>query len=175
MSGVSDQFMSEVSAMNVRDLVPWGKDRERNSSQSASLGSVVNLHREMNRFFDEVFRGFDDSGFFGGRSAWPSVDVDETEKEYRVTAELPGLDERDVEVFLHEGVLTVRGEKKMESEDRNRSYSERFFGRFERRIPLERNIDEGAVSAIFKNGVLTVKVPKNAKAIESSKRIPINK
>ena len=59
----------------------------------------------------------------------------------------------------------------MESEDRNRTNSERFFCRFERRIPLERNIEECAVSSTFKNGVLTVKVPKNAKAIESSKRI----
>jgi HSP20 family protein len=160
--------------MNVRDLVPWVKgDRERTSAQSGSLGTVVNLHREMNRLFDDMFRGFDDARFFGGRGGWPSMDVEETEKEYRVTAELPGLEERDVEVLLQDGLLTVRGEKKVESENRNRTYSERFYGRFERQIPLALDADDSAVSATFRNGILTVTVPKSARAVERSKRIPI--
>jgi HSP20 family protein len=128
----------------------------------------------MNRLFDDVFRGFDDSRFWGGRAAWPSVDVEETAKEYRVTAELPGLEERDVEVLLEDGLLTVRGEKKHETETRNRSYSERFYGRFERQITLDRDVDDSAVKATFKNGVLTVTVPKDSRAVERSKRIPIN-
>jgi HSP20 family protein len=128
----------------------------------------------MNRLFDDVFRGFDDSRLWGVRSAWPSVDVEETEKEYRVTAELPGLEERDVEVLLQDGLLTVRGEKKLETEARNRSYSERFYGRFERQITLDRDVDDSAVKATFKNGVLTVTVPKDARASERSKRITIN-
>jgi HSP20 family protein len=134
----------------------------------------MNLHREMNRLFDDMFRGFDDSRFFGGRSGWPSLDVEETDKEYRVTAELPGLEERDVEVLLQDGLLTVRGEKKIESENRNRTHSERFYGRFERQISLDREVDENAVSATFKNGVLTVTVPKSTQAVERTKRIPIN-
>jgi HSP20 family protein len=128
----------------------------------------------MNRLFDDVFRGFDDSRFFGGRTGWPSMDVEESEKEYRVTAELPGLEERDVEVLLQDGLLTVRGEKKLESENRNRTYSERFYGRFERHITLDRDVDETAVNATFKNGILTVTIPKSAGAVERSKRIPIN-
>ena len=85
--------------MNVRDLVPWARgDRERSpTTRSDSISPVVSLHREMNRLFDDVFRGFDDSRLFAGPSGWPSIDVEETEKEYRVTAELPGLEERDVE------------------------------------------------------------------------------
>ncbi len=162
--------------MNVRDLVPWARiDRERGpATRSDSISPVVNLHREMNRLFDDVFRGFDDSRLWGVRSAWPSVDVEETEKEYRVTAELPGLEERDVEVLLQDGLLTVRGEKKLETEARNRSYSERFYGRFERQITLDRDVDDSAVKATFKNGVLTVTVPKDARASERSKRITIN-
>jgi HSP20 family protein len=128
----------------------------------------------MNRLFDDVFRGFDATGPFGGRGSWPSTDIEETEKEYRITAELPGLEEGDVEVLLQDGVLTVRGEKKAESENRNRTYSERFFGRFERQIPLALDVDDTAVSATFRNGVLTVTVPKSARAVERSKRIPIN-
>jgi HSP20 family protein len=146
----------------------------RPATRSDSLSPVVSLHREMNRPFDDVFRGFDNSRIWGGRDAWPSVDVEETEKEYRVTAELPGLEERDVEVLLQDGLLTVRGEKKLETEAKNRSYSERFYGRFERQITLDRDVDDGVVNATFKNGVLTVTVPKNARAVERTKRIPIN-
>jgi len=102
------------------------------------------------------------------------MDVEETEKEYRVTAELPGLEERDVEVLFQDGLLTVRGEKKLESENRNRTYSERFYGRFERQITLDRDIDENAVNATFNNGVLTVTIPKSTGSVERSKRIPIN-
>jgi HSP20 family protein len=162
--------------MNVRDLVPWSRgDRERSpATQSESLHPVLSLHREMNRLFDDVFRGFGDSRPFAGRSGWPSMDVEETDKEYRVTAELPGLEERDVEVLLQDGLLTVRGEKKLESENRNRTYSERFYGRFERQITLDRDVDDSAVAATFKNGVLTVTVPKSVRAVERSKRIPIN-
>lgn len=161
--------------MNVRDLVPWSRgERERGPVvQSMSQNPVASLHREMNRLFDDVFRGFDDSRFWG-RSAWPSVDVEETDKEYRVTAELPGLEERDVEVLLHEGLLTVRGEKRLETEAKNRTYTERFYGRFERQIALDREVDENAVTATFKNGILTVLVPKTAGAAERTKRIPIN-
>jgi HSP20 family protein len=162
--------------MSVRDLVPWSRgDRERSlAARSDSLNPVMSLHREMNRLFDDVFRGFDDSRLFAGRSGWPSVDVEETDQEYRVTAELPGLEERDVEVLLQDGLLTVRGEKRLESENRNRTYSERFYGRFERQIRLDRDVDDSAVNATSKNGVLTVTVPKNARAVERSKRIPIN-
>ena len=102
------------------------------------------------------------------------MDVEETDKEYRVTAELPGLEERDVEVLLQDGLLIVRGEKKLESENRNRTYSERFYGRFERQITLDRDVDDGAVNATFKNGVLAVTVPKSVRAVERSKQIPIN-
>lgn len=162
--------------MNVRDLVPWSRgDRERSpAARSESYSPVMNLHREMNRLFDDMLRSFDDSRFFGGRGGWPSLDVEETDQEYRVTAELPGLEERDVEVLLQDGLLTVRGEKKIESESRNPTYSERFYGRFERQISLDRDVDEDAVSATFKNGVLTVTVPKSARAAERTKRIPIN-
>ena len=162
--------------MNVRDLVPWSRgDRERSSAtRSEPMSPVVSLHREMNRLFDDVFRGFESSHFGAARGAWPSVDVEETDKEYRVTAELPGLEERDVEVLLQDGVLTVRGEKKVEKEAANRTFSERHYGRFERQIALDRDIDESAISATFRNGVLTVTAPKSAQAVERTKRIPVN-
>ena len=92
----------------------------------------------------------------------------------RVTAELPGLDEKDVRVEIANGVLSISGEKKSESEDKDRRFSERYYGRFERRIPLE-DVDEDKVTASFKNGVLTVTVPKSNEAKSSVRRIEINR
>ena len=90
----------------------------------------------------------------------------------RITAELPGLDEKDVSLEIANGVLSISGEKKTESEDRARRFSERYYGRFERRIPLQ-GVEEDKATAAFKNGVLTVSVPKSAEA-KNVRRIAIN-
>ncbi|MBX6323136.1 MAG: Hsp20/alpha crystallin family protein [Rhodospirillaceae bacterium] len=167
--------------MNVRDLIPWG----RGGSQAPSLvrgyepNPFLALHREVNRLFDEVFHSFDGAFPSVGRLSswgvgWPNVEIAENDREIRVTAEVPGLDEKDIEVLLADGVLTLRGEKRSESEDRERQFSERFYGRFERRIPLDAEIDEDKVSASFKNGVLTVTLPKTAQAQAKARRIAIN-
>ena len=128
----------------------------------------------MNRLFDDAFRSFDTPALFGRMPNWPSMEVSETDNEVRVTAELPGLDEQDVEVLLEDGGLTLRGEKKSEIEDKDRHYSERFYGRFERRIPLGFDAEQEKVNAAFKNGVLTVTIPKSAEAQRNTKRVPIN-
>jgi HSP20 family protein len=136
------------------------------------------LHREMNRMFDDVFRGFDLVPFGPARAmdglGWPQIDIDETDKEVRITAELPGLDEKDVSLEIANGVLSISGEKKTESEDKARRFSERYYGRFERRIPLQ-DVDEDKVSAAFKKGVLTIAVPKSAEAKSNVRRIAINR
>jgi len=100
--------------------------------------------------------------------------VSETDKDLRISAELPGMDEKDVEVLMGDGVLTIRGEKKSEVEDKASAFSERFYGRFERRIPLGQEVEEDKIEASFKNGVLTVTVPKPAQAASHVKRIAIN-
>jgi len=89
-------------------------------------------------------------------------------------AELPGLDEKDVSLEIASGVLSISGEKKSESEDQDRRFSERYYGRFERRIPLE-DVDEDKASAAFKNGVLTVTVPKSSEANTRVRRIAISR
>jgi HSP20 family protein len=99
--------------------------------------------------------------------------VSETESEIRVTAELPGMNEKDVKLELANGVLAIAGEKKTENEDKDRLFSERYYGRFERRIPVE-DVDEDKISAAFKNGVLTVTLPKIGQAQSKVKRISIN-
>ena len=99
--------------------------------------------------------------------------MSETDKDVKVTAELPGLEENDVGVELANGVLVIKGEKKTETEDRSRRFSERYYGRFERRIPVE-DVDEDKISPSFKNGVLTVTMPKLPQAESKVKRIAIN-
>jgi len=145
---------------------------------SEEFNPLLTLHLEINRLFDDVFRGFDLARFGAGRLfdrviGWPNVEVSETDKEMRITAELPGLDESNVEVELANGVLAIKGEKTTETQDKDRLFSERYYGRFERRIPVE-DVDEDKASATFKNGVLTVTMPKTAQAQSRVKHIAIN-
>jgi HSP20 family protein len=162
--------------MTIKDLIPWNRDRSL-PHRGEDLHPVFAMHREMNRMFDDLFRAFDfaplsmDRRF--GAASWPTIDIDETEKEIRITAELPGLDEKDVDLQISNGVLSISGEKKSETEDEERRFSERFFGRFERRIPLE-DVDEQKAEASFRNGLLTVTVPKLQTAKENVRRIAIN-
>jgi HSP20 family protein len=132
----------------------------------------------MNRLFDDVFRDFGAPlSTMGGGSwfaGWPQIEVSETDKAVEVTAEIPGLEEKDVEVVLEGDVLVLRGERRSETEDKDRSFSERFYGRFERHIPLGSEIEEQNVEATFKNGLLTVRLPKSAAAQSKARRIAIN-
>jgi HSP20 family protein len=159
--------------MDVNDLIPWRRGRNFPARRYAEeVSPFLALNREMNRLMDEFMRGFDmPASRFGWAGAWPHVDVSETDKEVRVTAELPGLEEKDVELTLNENVLTLRGEKKAESE--SPTYSERWHGRFERAIPLGTDIDPDKVKASFKNGVLTVTAEKRPDSQSKAKRISI--
>jgi HSP20 family protein len=166
--------------MNMRDLIPWG----RSSSQPADMfregvsNPFLALHREMNRLFDETFRGFEAPSMLSAGPSlalgWPRLEGTENEKEICVLAELPGLEEKDVEVTLSDGTLIIRGEKKSEVEDKDRQFCERYYGRFERRIPVGMDIEEEKVEASFKNGVLKVTMPKTERAQAKARRIAIN-
>lgn len=165
--------------MAMRDLIPWSSRGRDVSVRRGEDNPFLTLHREMNRLFDDVFRGFDlaplgsDRFFERVGGTWPNVEVSETDQELKVTVELPGLDEKDVQVELTNGMLAIAGEKKTETEDKDRLFSERYYGRFERRIPVE-DVDDDKISAAFKNGVLTVTLPKVAQAQSKVKRIAIN-
>jgi len=168
--------------MQLRDLIPWGRHDHR-PHDGALIPSAarrdeeghpfLTLHREVNRLFDDVFREFGGAGF--GRVSWPTVEVSEDSKAIRVSAELPGMDEDDVDVVFDDGVLILRGEKRSDVEDKDRHYSEHFYGRFERVVPVPVAIDEDGIKAQFKKGVLTVTLPKSKAQQESVRRIPINR
>ena len=161
--------------MAVTDLIPRIRSRipiARRSAESAH--PLLSFHERMNRLFDDLWRDFDIPGLMPGSSfGFPRVEMSETDKELNIEAELPGLDEKDVEVLLQEGVLTIRGEKRDEKEDKSRRVSERSYGQFERRIALPVEVQEEQVNASFKKGVLMVTLPKVAGAAQKAKRIPI--
>lgn len=168
--------------MNVRDLIPWSRSNGNqmpNAFRGGEHDPFLSLHREVNRLFDEAFRGFGSSlptlgGFSAFGGSWPSVEISVSDKEIRVTAELPGLEEDDIEVLFNDGVLTLKGEKRSQAEDKDRQFSERVYGRFERRIPLGYEVQEETIDAHFRNGVLTVTLPKSEAAQSQVKRIAIN-
>lgn len=137
----------------------------------------LDLHREVNRLFDDMFRssgGSSYGGTFGGMMT-PRIDVVETDNELRIAAELPGVSQDDVEVMLEDDVLTLRGEKRSAHEEGegSRHITERSYGRFERSLQLPFRPDEGQVRAAFEHGVLTVTLPKPAQAPERARRIEV--
>jgi HSP20 family protein len=160
--------------MALRDLIPRNNGSREISPQYSQGNPLLALHREMNRLFDDTLRAFDFDAFGSQAMGWPSVEVNETDKELKVVAELPGLEEKDVQVELANGILRISGEKKSETEDKERRFSERYYGRFERRIPIE-DVEQDKIEAKFDKGVLTVTLPKSPIAQQKVKRIAINK
>ncbi len=162
--------------MNMRSLIPSRRNTEVASpARYEETSPFLSLHRQMNRLFDDFFRDFDLPARGGWQASWPNVELEEGDKEYKVIAELPGLDDKDVNVELRQGVLTIKGEKREEKNgSRNGGrYSERFFGAFERSFDLGPDVDPDKVNAEFRKGMLTVTVGKRPDAQTQTKRIPV--
>jgi HSP20 family protein len=146
------------------------------------------LRREVDRLFDDFhpdfwrspFRvsSFDITPFRRSEAtfaAMPAVDVSETDRAYEITADLPGMDEKNVEVKLANGVLTIKGEKQDEKEEKKKDYymRERSFGSFERTFAVPSGVDSDKIEANFKKGVLSVTLPKSAEAQKAEKKIAV--
>ena len=159
------------ATMNVKSMIPWNRGRDVTTPDTFGGDPFMSLHREMNRLFDDMFRGV--SGNLAGTVSWPSVELEDAGRELRVTAEVPGMSADDVELLLRDNILTLRGERKQENTDDSRRISERYYGRFERHIPLGVEVDEAGVRAEFKDGLLTVTLPKTEEATPEAKRIEI--
>ena len=129
--------------------------------------------------FDNFFRGFDVAprGFAAGGMGifTPSIDVKENEKEFIIKAELPGVEEKDIEVTVANDSVTIKGEKKEEKEDKDKNYyyMERSYGSFSRVIPLKAEIESSKAEARFKNGILDIKIPKNQSIKAKGTKVPI--
>ncbi len=146
------------------------------------------LRREIDRVFEDFDGGawrsplarsfFDIQPFRSRESTWataPAVDIAETEKTYEITAELPGMDEKNIEVKFADGVVTIKGEKQEEKEEKKKDYylSERSFGSFQRSFQVPEGVDADKIEANFKKGVLTVTLPKSADAQKAAKKIAV--
>jgi len=156
--------------MPITDLIPWRRKvpvRREEERPSVSDHPLALFQQNMNRLFDEFFRGFDLAPFGEEWTAFsPQVDVVETDNEIKVSAELPGLDDKDVEVSLARGMLTIHGEKKQEEEERGKNYyrAERAYGSFRRVIPVPDEVDIDKAEAVFQKGGLTITLPKTGNA-----------
>jgi HSP20 family protein len=158
--------------MNLQSIIPWKKE-ERSLARGRGDGDPFGqLQRRMNSVFEDFF-GRSPSDLWGDAAGefLPRVDVSETGKEVRITAELPGLDEKDVEVTVTNNMLTIKGEK--EEEEGDYYHSERSYGYFDRTIALPQGIDADNAKAKFKKGVLKVTIPKKPEAQSSRRKIEL--
>ena len=149
-------------------LIPWGR--------RDVAGPIGGLQGEMNRMFDDFFgRDFAVEPFGRGGEWIPALEVSELDTAVAVKAELPGLDPKDIEVTLANDVLTIKGEKKHESETKEKNFHlvERSYGSFERSVRLPTGVKPDAVDAKFKNGVLTVELPKAEEARTKAVKIKV--
>jgi len=165
--------------MSIKDLIPWKRKKEV-AVQREDEHPFLSLQKEMNSLFDNFFdRGFnlEPFGFGDGKldAFSPRVNIADKEKEVQVTVELPGMDEKDIEVSVNNDLLTIKGEKKEEKEEKKGGYyrKERSFGSFHRTIPLPDGIEEYKANATFKKGILNITLPKTKEAQKAVKKIPV--
>jgi HSP20 family protein len=161
--------------MEMRSLVPWRRNRGEMTQSGATeaIPSIFGLHRQMNRLFDDFFRDFDSPLTRSVSSGWPALEVHDDEKQMKVVAELPGMEEKDIDLSLREGVLTIKGEKSQKAD--GAVYSERWHGQFVRQIDVGQDIDPEKVRASFDKGVLTVTLEKRPSAKTETRKIAINR
>jgi HSP20 family protein len=168
--------------MSLKEMVPWrwgGLRRWENDERPFEpfLREMNLLHKEMDRLLDEFWKGGGQS--FTLRPPWqlsdepwsampvmPRIDATEDDKAYQIRAELPGMDREDVDITLADGMLTIRGEKKREDEEKGKEFyrKERTFGSFRRTLPIPSEVDESQIVASFRKGVLTIELPKSEEA-----------
>jgi HSP20 family protein len=168
---------------------PPATEESKSASTLAEWRPFESLRREIDRLFQDFQLGsrspfgrglFDVEPFWRGELSFaksPAVDVVDKEKAYEVSAELPGMDESNIDVKFSDGMLTIKGEKKEEKEEKKKGYhlSERRYGTFERSFRVPDGVDADKIEASFKNGVLTVTLPKTPEAQKSEKKIAIKK
>ncbi len=182
--------------MELKKFVPWNwfKKEDEFTRQSTlpvirrgdsqTLSPVRQFHQEIDRMFDEFFHGFGFPSMGLGRnfpslaqSEWlkPTVDIEADEKEYTISVEIPGVEEKDFSLELNDSTLSIRGEKRQQKEDKQTDYyrMERSFGSFQRVISLPEDVNQDGINAKYTNGVLTIKLPRKPSAKTESRKIQI--
>jgi len=162
---------------------------EKSSSVPSEFRPFDTLRRQVDQLFRDFDRGWDvwqpfSRSMFDLAPAWPTemtwgtvpaVDVAEHEKAFEITAELPGLDEKNIDIRVANGVLTIKGEKSEEKEEKRKDYhlSERRYGSFRRSFSLPPGVEADKIDAKFQKGVLTVTLPKSTEAQKQEKKISV--
>jgi HSP20 family protein len=153
-------------------LVPWRRTQPERYQR-------LDLYDELDRVFEGFLQGFGlpAAGPAAARVFAPRMDVSETEAAFRIDAELPGLEEKEISLTLENGVLSITGERKHEQESQEEKrgfhHKESFRGSFQRSLRLPEEIDEKGITASYKNGVLSVVIPKVPKARPETRTIPV--
>jgi HSP20 family protein len=161
--------------MALRSLMPFRGGR----SVDPALDPFFSLHHDVNRAFEDMFKGFGamPAAWSGNGVTALKIDVKETEKGLEISAELPGVDQKDIELEVDDDILTIKGEKKLEKEEQDEKSGyhlmERSYGSFARSIRLPYPVKPDSVTADFSKGVLKVTCPKPAESVSASKKIPI--
>ena len=186
--------------IDFKKLAPWNwfKKEQEEQQSTASLpvqrndlpaaggpvSPILQLHREIDRLFDDAFRGFGFPALALPRwpADWPgmlkpALDIQETDKQYTIALEVPGVEEKDIQITLDNDVLLVRGEKRQEQETKDGGFHrvERSYGSFQRALNLPADANQDTIKAAFKNGVLTITMDKReASTPKQGRSIPIN-
>ncbi|MCI5136492.1 MAG: Hsp20/alpha crystallin family protein [Candidatus Electrothrix sp. AW2] len=163
--------------------VPVQRQKTKKEQQEFA-GPLQDFHREINRLFDQTFRNFGFSSFDINRPFLPSVgnmlrpmtDLSANDKEYTVTVEVPGAEKDDIKIEVANNIMTIRGEKKQKKEEKEKDYyrQERFYGSFQRVFSLPKDADQTDIKATFKQGVLTVTMPRKKMPKSDVKKIEIH-
>lgn len=164
--------------MTIKDLITR---RDRTPAAIGRRDEVFSeFNHQMNRLFDDFFRDFNlvpswETSMQPLEAFSPRLNISENEKELNISAELPGLERKDISIELEDNTLTISGERREEHEEKNRRWHrvEQSYGAFHRSVPLPSGVDAGAAKAEFKNGILKVTLPKLKKELDSRKTIDI--
>jgi HSP20 family protein len=164
--------------MAIKDLIPTNLIKKNVPVRRDEWSTpFYSLQREINRMFDDFFTDFKPARWFSEsqNEFVPKIDLKETDDDIKVMAELPGMEVTDVDISVSEDILTLRGEKKVEKEEKEGGYYKRecSYGSFHRDIPLPAEIEQDKIEAEFKKGVLNIRLPKKPEAKRKSKKIEI--
>ncbi len=161
----------------IGELLPWKKKENTLAAVSRRVDPLTDFHQQINEIFHN---------FFTDSPRWPAIDsgcetfvprfeVAETDGQISVTAELPGIEEKDLDVSVSDGILCIKGEKRSdcEGDDKNRCFSERTYGVFQRAFSLPDGLDLDKIEAVFKNGILTITLPKDETKRQKTRKINV--
>jgi len=182
--------------MDIKKLAPWNwfkKEEEqegkmlpvrRQETQTFHPDPFVQIRKEIDRLFDTAFRGFGFPSMGFGRELtpmaqtdWlkPTLDIGASEKKYTISVELPGVDEKEVQLELINDTLKIKGEKKQQKEEKEKNYyrMERSYGSFQRVLSLPEDADQSNIKAVYKNGIMEITIPRKAAPKAEAKQIEI--